>query len=254
MPARTPGNKLPLHSSKAVHLEHTDEEKHMGVVGNERMTALASAVLLVLILAELVTLANLHALLSPHIVVGVLLVGPLGVKLGSVGSRFVRYYTGSPVFVRKGPPRLALRVLAPLLVVTTLVVIGSGMALLVYGPTAVGPLRAVHFVSTVIWLPMIAVHLFAYIRQVLPLIVDDWRKPFAEQVRGGGLRLGVILGALLAGTIAAILALPLAGPWIAWIATNEAGPGPLIAGLILATLALLATRPFRWRQAGGTGP
>src|SRR5438128_8102981 len=150
------------------------------VVGNERMTALAGAVLLVLILVELVTTANLRALVSVHVLVGVLLAGPLAVKIGSTFYRFLRYYTKSPAFVRKGPPRLALRVLAPLLLATTLVVIGSGLALLVTGPTQAGPLRAVHIISSVVWLPMLAIHVFAYIRQVPGLIVDDWRTHPAE--------------------------------------------------------------------------
>ena len=76
-----------------------------GVVGNERLTALAGAVLLVLILVELVSSANLHALLPLHVFVGVLLAGPLVVKLGSTGYRFVRYYTRSPAYVRSGPHR-----------------------------------------------------------------------------------------------------------------------------------------------------
>jgi hypothetical protein len=99
------------------------------------LTGLAGAVLLVLIVVELATVPTLGALLSTHVVVGVLLAGPLLVKLGSTGYRFVRYYTRSPAYVRKGPPRLPLRLLAPLLVVTTLVVIGSGIGLVVTGPT-----------------------------------------------------------------------------------------------------------------------
>jgi hypothetical protein len=62
------------------------------VIGNERLTALAGAVLLVLIVVELVTVPTLHALLSAHVFVGVLLVGPLAVKTASTGYRFVRYY------------------------------------------------------------------------------------------------------------------------------------------------------------------
>src|SRR2546429_377406 len=68
-------------------------EGRSGVVGNERLTALASAVLLVLILVELVSSASLHAGLAIHIFVGVLLASPLVVKLGSTGYRFLRYYT-----------------------------------------------------------------------------------------------------------------------------------------------------------------
>jgi len=106
----------------------------VGVVGNERLTALAGAILLVLIMAELVTTASLRTFMSAHVFVGVLLAGPLAVKLGSTGYRFVRYYTRAPAYVRRGPPRLALRLLAPVLVVTTIVLIGSGIGLVVVAP------------------------------------------------------------------------------------------------------------------------
>jgi len=95
---------------------------------------------------------------------------------------------------------------------------------------------------------MIAIHVFAYIWQVPRSLADDWRKHPAEHAPGCVLRLGVNLGALMGGAIAAILVLPVAAPWIAWSKTNGNGPaGPLIAGMIVTTLALLATRPLRWR-------
>jgi hypothetical protein len=103
-----------LNDNKSVRpsgLTGTDGENgkgRSGVVGNERLTALAGAVLLVLILVEIVSAAYLHALLPIHIFVGVLLAGPLVVKLGSTGYRFLRYYTKSPAYVRSGPPRLPL--------------------------------------------------------------------------------------------------------------------------------------------------
>ena len=175
-----------------------------------------------------------------------LLVGPLAVKIGSTFYRFLRYYTGSPALVRRGPPRMALRVLAPLLIITTLVVISSGIGFLVTGPTQAGPLLFVHGISALLWLPMIAIHGFAHIRRVPRLVADDWRKQSVEQAPGRGLRLGVNLGALLGGAIAAILLLPVSAPWTAWSKTNGTIPGPLIVGMIVATLALLATRPLRW--------
>ena len=217
------------------------------VVGNERMTALAGAVLLVLILVELVSAAILRTLLSVHVFVGVLLAGPLAVKLGSIGNRFLRYYTGSPAFVRRGPPRLALRVLAPLLIATTLVVMGSGIGLVVTGPRSAVPLLPLHGISVLVWLPLIAIHVFAYIWRVPRLVANDWSKQAAEQAPGRGLRLGVNLGALMLGAIAAVLLLPSATPWIAWSQTNGTIPAPMIVGMLVATLALLATRPLRWR-------
>jgi hypothetical protein len=113
--------------SKPTGMDGENGESRSGVIGNERLTALAGAVLLVLILLELVSSANLHALLPLHIFVGVFLAGPLVVKLGSTSYRFVRYYTKSPAYVRSGPPRLPVRALSPLLLVTTLAVVGSGI-------------------------------------------------------------------------------------------------------------------------------
>jgi len=245
-----PGDTRPVYSSERADRHDTDARHGTAwsaVVGNERMTALAGAVLLVLIVVELVTAARLRTLLDAHVFVGVLLAGPLAVKIGSTGYRFLRYYTRSPAFVRRGPPRLALRVLAPLLIAMTLVVIGSGIGLVVTGPTQAGPLLPLHGFSVLIWLPLIAIHVFAYIWRVPHLVADDWSKSSVQQARGRGWRLGTNLGALLLGTLAAILVLPAAAPWITWSQTNGLIPAPMIVGTILAILALLAARPLRWR-------
>ncbi|TMF52500.1 MAG: hypothetical protein E6I32_00570, partial [Chloroflexi bacterium] len=109
------GDHGPVRPSEQTRTDGQNADGRSAVVGNERMTTLAGAVLLVLIVVELVTVPSLRALLSVHVFVGVLLAGPLTVKIGSTGYRFLRYYTGSPAFVRKGPPRLALRVLSPLI-------------------------------------------------------------------------------------------------------------------------------------------
>lgn len=235
-------------TSRQTHTDGRDGDDRSAVVGNERMTALVGAVLLVLILIELVSAAILRVLLSVHIFVGMLLVGPLAVKIGSTFYRFLRYYTRSPAFVRRGPPRLVLRVLAPLLIATTLVVIGSGIGLVALGPRSAGPLLPLHGFSTLIWLPLLAIHVFAYIWRVPRLVADDWSNPSGRSlVPGRGRRLGVNFGVLMLGVLAAILLLPVATPWIAWSQTNGMIPGPLIVGMLVAILALLATRPLRWR-------
>jgi hypothetical protein len=222
-----------------------------GVVGNERLTALAGAVLLVLILVEIVSSVSLHAGIAIHIFVGVLLTGPLVVKIGSTFYRFLRYYTRSPAFVRRGPPRLALRVLAPLLLVTTLVVIGSGIGLVVTGPAQAGPLLPLHNFSVLLWLSMIAIHVCAYIWRTPRLVADEWRKPSGRSLqKARGLRLGVNLGALLAGAVAAVLLFPSATPWVVWSQTTQMIAAPLIVGLIIATLVLLVTRPWRLEVGG----
>jgi hypothetical protein len=227
-----------------------------GVVGNERLTALAGAALLALILVEFATTTNIGALLSVHVFVGIMLTGPLAVKMASTGYRFLRYYARSPAYVRRGPPRLALRVLAPVLVVTTLVLIGSGIGLLVTGPTNPGLFEALHNVTFLIWLPLVAIHVLAYIWRVPRLIADDWRStPSGRGTEGAEapppagyrLRFGMNFGALIAGAVAAIFLLPSAAPWSLPGVLSQAIPGPVVVGLIVTALALVAARPIRWR-------
>jgi hypothetical protein len=241
MPAQGGTQPLPYNAGRGA----------MGVVGNERLTALAGAILLVLIVVELATTASLRTLLSAHVFVGVLLAGPLTVKLGSTGYRFLRYYTGASAYVRRGPPRLALRLLAPVLVVMTLVLLGSGIVLVVVGSAQEGVLLRLHVLSTFIWIPLLAIHAVAYFPRAPRLIVDDWRTPSAISGAGGrgrGIRLGLNLGALLGGAIAAALLLPAAAAWLNWIKIPGNAPGPyfLVVGIAIASLALLVSRPLRW--------
>ena len=240
------GDERRVRRSRQIHTSERNADEQSAVVGNERITALAGAILLVLILVELVSAGILRTLMPIHVFAGVLMAAPLIVKLGSTGWRFLRYYTGSPAFVRRGPPHLALRVMAPLLILTTLAVIGSGIGLVVTGPGSAGLLLPLHGFSVLVWLPLIAIHTFAHIRQVPRLVTDDWGKPSGKSnVSGRGSRLGLNLGALLAGVVAAILLFPGAAPWTIWSQVNERVPAPLILGLPIAIFALLVTRPWK---------
>ena len=75
-----------------------------GAVGNNRLTSLLGVILLVGLAVEGATIPSIRSLLSVHIFVGMLLLGPVAVKLASTGYRFARYYTGSVEYVRLGPP------------------------------------------------------------------------------------------------------------------------------------------------------
>ena len=72
--------------------------------GNERLTAMTGTVLLVLFIVECLTLLNLGGYLTLHVFLGMLLLGPVSLKIGSTLWRFTRYYTGSEPYVRKGTP------------------------------------------------------------------------------------------------------------------------------------------------------
>jgi hypothetical protein len=246
---QSPENKQTSEPTNPTQPVLPNDKQSTDVIGNKRLTALVSAILLVLLLAQVLSVPNLRPLLALHILVGMVLLGPLVLKLCSTGYKFMCYYTHSPAFVREGPPRLWLRLLAPLLVSSTLIVFGSGIGLLFTTPSQLNPLRPIHIISFVVWLPLLVVHLFAHLPEVPTLIGDDWRKPTTPApgmvISGNKLRLVVSLSALLLGVRAAILSFPLTGEWLKWFETNETGPGPFIASLVFSLLALLATRPLR---------
>ncbi|GHO54454.1 hypothetical protein [Ktedonobacter robiniae] len=223
-------------------------EGRSGVVGNERMTALAGVVLLVLLLIELISSVSLHAGMAIHIVVGVLLSCPLLVKLASTGYRFLRYYTRAPAYVRKGPPSLPRRLLAPLLVVTTLLVVGSGMGLVVTGPTNAGLLMRLHDLSVLLWISLIALHVGAYLWRAPRLVADDWRKPSDRSlISGRKIRLGVNIGAGLSGAVVAMILFPGVAPWVTWSQANQKISSPVVVGLVIAAVASVSSRPWKWK-------
>ena len=63
-----------------------------------------------------------------------LLIGPVVLKVCSTGYRFVRYYTGAAAYRRKGPPAPLLRLLGPVVLLTSVAVIGTGVMLALTGP------------------------------------------------------------------------------------------------------------------------
>jgi integral membrane sensor domain MASE1 len=67
-----------------------------GTAGSELLTAATGAVLIALLAVIGVTIVSLTRLLWIHLVVGMLLIGPLALKLASAGYRFARYYTANP--------------------------------------------------------------------------------------------------------------------------------------------------------------
>jgi hypothetical protein len=105
-----------------------------GTSGNERLTA-ATGILLVPLLAVIgVTLLRLRSLISVHLFVGLILIPPIALKMASTGYRFIRYYTASPLYRKRGAPPIVLRVSAPILVTSTVVVLATGVALLFITP------------------------------------------------------------------------------------------------------------------------
>ena len=139
-----------------------------GAEGNERLTAMTGAVLLIGLAIECYTILRIGRLLTLHVFLGMLLLGPVVLKAGSVLYRFVRYYTGSAPYRRKGPPALLLRVIGPIILLLTACVFGSGIMLAVTGP-GYGPPGGwleVHRISFIAWAFFVVIHVLAYVPRV----------------------------------------------------------------------------------------
>jgi hypothetical protein len=184
-----------------------------GPPGNERLTTSNGLVLLVLLAVETLTTLSLRSYLPVHIFLGLLLVPPVALKLASTGWRFMRYYTRNRPYRLEGTPRLLLRMLAPLLVASTLTLFGSGVALILVGHGG-GLLLSLHAVSFGVWGVVMIVHVLAYIARTLRVGPADWL-PHAEQVVAGTRsRRAALAGALLAGAIVALATYPAQQAWL----------------------------------------
>jgi hypothetical protein len=194
-----------------------------GPAGNARLTAWTGLVLLVLFLVELVTLLDLRGLISWHVVIGVLLVPPALLKTATTGWRIVRYYTKNPSYRRAGPPPMLLRVLGPLVVVSTLAVLGSGLALIALGPdgsrtvlfSVLGQrvdVVTVHQATFIVWAVATGLHTLGRIIPALRIVGNGQKAGF--RVPGRWSRATVLPVTLLVAGVAAALVLGASTPWL----------------------------------------
>jgi hypothetical protein len=177
-----------------------------GIEGNAALTSAAAAVLVVLLLTEGVTVIDMGGLRTPHMFVGLVLIPPVLVKLGSTGYRFARYYLGAPAYREKGPPLTPLRVLAPALVATTIGVFATGVALLALGHRS-DTLLEVHKVTFIVWGVVFGVHVLAHLRGMARSLRSDWSVP------GARMRLALLVTSITAGLTVAIAVLPSISHW-----------------------------------------
>jgi hypothetical protein len=98
--------------------DHQVPDRRPGPRGYERLPAMTGPVLVVLFITECLTLLSMGDLLSLHVFLGMLLIGPVSVKIGSTLRRFTWYYTVSAPCVRKGPPDRLQQVLGPFVILT----------------------------------------------------------------------------------------------------------------------------------------
>jgi len=171
-----------------------------GVEGNARLTGAVGTLLVVLLAAEGLTILAIRQLITIHIFLGLLLLTPAALKIGTTTYRFVRYYLHGEAYVRRGPPQLLLRVLAPVLVLATVVMLASGVALLTRSPGDTGIFLTVHKASFFVWAALMVVHFLGHVAEGLRLTVRDWRPAGGVAVpRGRAMRRWLVVVTLLVG-------------------------------------------------------
>lgn len=247
---REPSNGIAVHDRRTGSggrvAHHTTADRPLlermragGTVGNERLTTAAGIVLLVLLAVIGVTLLRLRSLLWVHLFVGMLLIGPIALKLASTGYRFLRYYTADSRYRRKGPPPAVLRMIAPIVVLSTLVVFVSGVLLLLIGPASRSALLPLHKISFIVWVVFTSLHVLGHLPEVAAAVglgaqttskidvlaavgasegsdLSAWQSPDAAiTARAGRAGRGLSLaGSLVGGTVLAIVVIPQFGPWL----------------------------------------
>ncbi len=186
-----------------------------GVEGNARLTAVNAALLLVLLAAEGVTILGVRRMLTLHVFIGMVLIPPVMLKVGSTGWRFIRYYAGAPAYQRKGPPPILLRLLGPVVVILTLVLLASGVALVLVGPPQARMLLLVHKASFILWLGAMAVHVLGHLAEVARLAPRDWLRRGRRDVTGASARLWLVTAGMVAGAMLGAVLISWASPWLA---------------------------------------
>ena len=172
-----------------------------GVAGNELLTMSVGAILVVLLAAEFLTLLDLRDLLSVHMILGLVLIPPVLLKLGSTGYRMVRYYTRSPAYREEGPPVLPLRLLAPVLIVSAVTIFVTGVWLLALGHKS-DQVLFLHQASVIVFAVVFGIHLLAYgFRTFRTLRGARHERP---RLPGAGIRSMLVASSLGAGVVLAV--------------------------------------------------
>lgn len=193
-----------------------------GIDGNEQLTAMTGVILIVLFAALGVTILRIGQLIWLHLFLGLLLLGPVLLKLVSTGYRFVRYYARDAIYRAKGPPIPALRAMGPVVVLSTVAVFATGIWLMLVGPHDRSTSLLLHKASFILWLAFMGLHVLAHLPglgrslQAVRAGAERSGEHMPTLARSGSLGRWIALaGAIVGGVVIAIVLIPKFGAWTA---------------------------------------
>lgn len=166
---------------------------------NERLSAVNGGLLFVLLIGIAATVLLIQVLLPAHFLVGIALVPPLVLKLGTTGYRFMKYYLSDADFRIAGAPPAFMRfVVAPSLVVSTFVVMGTGLELWAFGDHFGTWWVNAHTASAVVFMVAAFLHLLNHSRRsATALAAEMVVRPTAGTITPRSVLLGCGVLALL---------------------------------------------------------
>jgi hypothetical protein len=184
-----------------------------GAEANSRLTATAGTLLTLLLLVEGFSILDVRGYITLHTAVGLILIGPVLLKCASTMYRFYRYYTGQTAYVEKGPPHIVLRVLGPVVVVSTLAVLGTGVALLaVHGKSDTW--LTLHQGSFIVWIAVMTLHFLGHLREAMVGTARELQRANRDPARRGkAVRWVVLALSLVVGVGVAAAFTPSASSW-----------------------------------------
>jgi DMSO/TMAO reductase YedYZ molybdopterin-dependent catalytic subunit len=209
-----------------------------GVPGNRALTSTLGVVLLVLLAVQVLS-AAWFALMSynvptpggpifevvrpVHFFAGFLLFPLIGLKLASVGYRFARYYTRSSAYHQAGAPNPVLRLIAPLLVLSAVVLFASGVEMWSFRNDFGFTWIALHDIAAFAFVGLLVVHVAYHVRDAQRNAVADVRTPATGAIS----RRTLLAGGAVAGVTLAFGAAQWPGSALSFLAPRRAGDAAL---------------------------
>lgn len=185
-----------------------------GVNGNSRLTSATGMVLLALLAVEGVTILSVRQMITLHIYVGILLLGPVLLKVGSTMYRFARYYRGETSYVKNGPPHPVLRILGPFVILSSLALLGTGVTLVFLGAQHSDVMLTLHQTAFWVWVVLMTIHVVGHIVGAATVSVAEVRNTLRGKAAAGRRwRFALIALALVLGVGGATILTPHATSW-----------------------------------------
>jgi hypothetical protein len=191
----------------------TDQSAAVGVEQNARLTGLTAALLIVFLAIEGVTILSLDSLMTLHFIIGTLLVAPVLLKLGTTGYKIFRYYTGNAAYVAQGPPPLARRLLGPMVIVTSIGLLGTGIALALIPKKSIDPWVFAHKAFFVLWFVAMTIHVLLHVVATFRAVVFEYFVGHTSVLPGWLTRQTVLIVVLIAGIALGVWSISYSHGW-----------------------------------------